>query len=74
MKKISLLSILMLSGLSFAASGGGAGGTGNGGWPVTGGTRPVAPIDTNAIILIVAAVAIIIAMVAYKKISARKVA
>ncbi|MGQ3577911.1 hypothetical protein ACT72X_08935 [Ornithobacterium rhinotracheale] len=72
MKKISLLSMLMLSSLSFAASGGEPGGiSGNGGWPVPGGPRPVAPIDTNAIILIVAAVVLIIAMVVYKKVSAK---
>ncbi|MRJ07671.1 hypothetical protein EDL99_02055 [Ornithobacterium rhinotracheale] len=72
MKKISLLSMFLLSSLSFAQLYVDPGSDGYA--PVTGGPRPVAPIDTNAIILIVAAVVLIIAMVAYKKMTASKMA
>ncbi|MGV4461611.1 hypothetical protein ACQ1Q5_08775 [Ornithobacterium rhinotracheale] len=77
MKKISLLSMLMLSGIALA-DGTGPGGarpsSGNNGSVTPGFPEPVAPIDTNAIILIIAAVVLIIAMVAYKKMTASKMA
>lgn len=65
MKKISLLSALLLSGLSLAQTL--PNGPTNGGYPVIGGPRPVAPIDTNEVILISVAVVLILAMVVYKK-------
>lgn len=72
MKKISLLSALLLSGLSFAEIAPEE--PTNGGWPAPGGPMPHGPIDTNSIVLIVAAVVLILAMVAYKRINAGKVA
>lgn len=64
MKKICVLLLAIISYVPLFADGIDA--------PVPGG-NVVAPIDTNSIILVIAAIVLIIAMVAYKKIS-KKVA